>query len=115
MPAWYGCDISTALQLISGRWKTVIIFCLLSGTRRFSEVKRFVPGITQRVLTRQLRELEADGLVARHVHAEVPPRVEYSITAFGRSLEPVLESMCDWGKKHKQRVLRLRSDERPAA
>lgn len=112
LPIWIDCDISATLEVISGRWKSVILFYLLSGTRRFSEIKRFVPGITQRVLTAQLRELEADGIVSRNVYPVIPPKVEYSVTPFGRTLEPVLLSMCDWGREHKKKVLRVRTKER---
>lgn len=111
LPIWINCDISATLEVISGRWKSVILFYLLSGTRRFSEIKRFVPGITQRVLTAQLRELEADGIVSRIVYPVIPPKVEYSVTPFGRTLEPVLLSMCDWGREHKKKVVKVRTKE----
>jgi DNA-binding HxlR family transcriptional regulator len=107
--AWHTCEISTTLEIISGRWKSVIIFYLLSGPKRFSEIKRYLPGVTPRMLTLQLRELERDQVLSRYVHAQVPPRVDYELTAFGRSLEPVLISMRDWGIHYRDQVLNVRS------
>lgn len=106
-PAWRACAVSTTLEVVGGRWKAVILFYLLGGTRRFSEIQRYLPGVTQRVLTMQLRELEADGVLERVVHPEVPPRVEYTLTAFGRSLQPVLLSLRDWGERHRNEVAAL--------
>jgi DNA-binding HxlR family transcriptional regulator len=100
-PAWKNCAVSTTIDVIGGRWKAVIVFFLLKDRRRFSEIRRYLPGVSQRVLTRQLRELEDDGLIARETFAEVPPRVEYWLTDLGRSLEPVLLSLRDWGTKHR--------------
>ena len=93
-----GCTLEAALQVIGGRWKAVIIHFLLPGKQRFGELRRSLPNCTQRILTLQLRELERDGLVKRTAYAEVPPRVEYELTPFGQSLEPVLERMGKWGK-----------------
>lgn len=107
-PAWRACTVSTTLEVIGGRWKAVIVFHLLGGMRRFSELQRYLPGVTQRVLTMQLRELEADAIVERTVYAEVPPRVEYRLTPFGHSLEPVLLSLRDWGERHRAEVAALR-------
>ena len=101
-PAWRRCDVSVTLDVLRGRWKAVILFSLLSGARRFSEMQRFIPGVTQKILTEQLRELEADGIVAREVFPSVPPKVEYSLTDRGRSLEGVLLTMRDWGGEHRQ-------------
>ncbi len=92
-----GCSVEAAISLIDGKWKCVILFQLLRGTLRFNEIRRRVPGVTQRMLTNQLRELEADGLIVRQVYAEVPPKVEYSLSPLGRSLEPVLLSLKGWG------------------
>ena len=92
-----GCAVEAALRFIDGKWKGVVLWHLLEGTLRFNQIRRLLPGVTQRMLTNQLRELEADGLVARRVYAEVPPRVEYSLTERGRSLEPVLLALKAWG------------------
>ena len=98
------CSVEAALGVIGGRWKGVVLFWLLDGKLRFGELRRKVPNCTERMLTLQLRELEEDGLVARTVYAEVPPRVEYELTAFGRSLEPVLRGLCEWGQRYKRRL-----------
>jgi DNA-binding HxlR family transcriptional regulator len=92
-----GCSVEATLSVIGGLWKAVILFHLLDGKKRFGELSRLVPGATQRMLTLQLRELEGDGVISRTVFPEVPPRVEYELTDFGRSLEPVLLTMRDWG------------------
>ncbi len=97
-----GCDIEATLSVISGRWKPVILCNLLSERRRFGELCRKMPNATQRMVTLQLRELEADGVIKRYVYAEVPPRVEYELTEFGRSLQTVLEVMRDWGAAFKR-------------
>jgi len=94
------CPIEAALDMIGGKWKGVILNRLQGQTRRFNELKRTIPRITQRMLTTQLRELERDGLITRRVYAEVPPRVEYSLTAKGDSLKPVLASLLHWGETH---------------
>jgi DNA-binding HxlR family transcriptional regulator len=91
------CPVTYTITLIGGRWKPIILWSLVHGTHRFSELKRGIPMITEKMLTQQLRELEADGLVARQVYQEVPPKVEYSLTPLGQSLQPVLESMLRWG------------------
>jgi len=93
-----GCSVERALSLIDGKWKIVVLYKLLQGgTLRFNELRRLIPGVTQRMLTHQLRELEADGLIVRVVYAQVPPRVEYSLSARGQSLEPVLLALKHWG------------------
>ncbi len=92
-----GCPVEGALELIGGKWKGVVLFHLLQGTKRFSELKRDAGTVTQRMLTKQLRELEADGLVIRKVYPVVPPRVEYSLSEKGRTLEPILLALRDWG------------------
>src|SRR6202008_288407 len=92
-----GCPVEATLDLIDGKWKAVILYHLLDDTIRFNELGRRLSRITQRMLTRQLRELEAAGLIHREVYAEVPPRVEYSLTPLGRSLEPVIRSLWTWG------------------
>ncbi len=92
-----GCSVEAAISLIDGKWKCVIMFQLLRGTIRFNEIRRHVPGVTQRMLTTQLRELEADGLIVRKVYAQVPPKVEYSLSPLGRTMEPVLLALKAWG------------------
>lgn len=92
-----GCTVEAAVSLIDGKWKCVLLFHLLRGTARFSELRRRLPGVTPRMLTNQLRELEADGLVVRTVYAQVPPKVEYNLSPLGRSLEPVLMALKGWG------------------
>ncbi|GBD49390.1 winged helix-turn-helix transcriptional regulator [Methylopila sp. Yamaguchi] len=95
-----GCAVEATLQFIDGKWKGVILYHLLAGTLRFNEIRRRLPSVTQRMLTTQLRELEVDGFVARKVFAEVPPRVEYSLTERGRTLEPVILALKAWGDAH---------------
>lgn len=100
------CAVARTVDLVGGKWKSVVLFYLLDGTLRFNELRRKIPGITQRMLTLQLRELETDGLVRRTVFPVVPPHVEYALTPFGRTLEPVLRSMAEWGTRHKRRTER---------
>ncbi|MBC6715960.1 helix-turn-helix transcriptional regulator [Aurantimonas sp. DM33-3] len=88
-----GCSVEAAIGLIDGKWKSVILFHLLDGTLRFGELKRHLVSITPRTLTNQLREMEEDGLIDRKVYAQVPPKVEYSLTPLGRSMEPILRSL----------------------
>lgn len=95
-----GCPVEGALQLIDGKWKGVILYHLLEETMRFNALRRRLPHVTQRMLTNQLRELEADGLIHREVYAEVPPRVEYSLTERGRSLAPVIAALKSWGDRY---------------
>lgn len=97
------CPVETTLTLISDKWKVLIIRDLLSGTKRFGELKRSVGGVSQKVLTAQLRQMEESGLLSRRVYPEVPPRVEYTLTELGHSLKPVLDAMQDWGEEYKAR------------
>ena len=97
-----GCPVEAALEQIAGKWKGMIIFHLLGGTQRFNELSRLVGNVTQRSLTKQLRELEQDGIIRREVFAEVPPRVEYSLTEKGRSLRPAIEALADWGRDNRR-------------
>ena len=95
------CKVEDALGILVGKWKPMILLHLLKeGTQRFSELKHLLPGITQKMLTKQLRELEEEGIVKREVYPQVPPKVEYSITEYGRTLQPILEAMHEWGMKH---------------
>ncbi|MBP8186976.1 MAG: helix-turn-helix domain-containing protein [Comamonas sp.] len=95
-----GCVVEVTLSVMGGTWKPVILFHLLHGKKRFSELNRTIGSITQRMLTLQLRELEASGIVLRTVHAEVPPRVDYELTELGRTLQPVLVAMRNWGEAY---------------
>ena len=97
------CPVETTLMLISDKWKVLILRDLMPGTKRFSELKRSVGHVTQKVLTAQLRQMEESGLVTRTVYPEVPPRVEYSLTGLGRSLKPGLDAMWDWGENYKSK------------
>lgn len=99
------CPVETTLMLISNRWKVLIIRDLLSGTKRFGELKKSVGNISQKVLTSNLRSMEDDGLLMREIFPEVPPRVEYTLTEIGYSLKPVLDSMVDWGLAYKTKLL----------
>lgn len=95
------CKVEEALEIVVGKWKPVILLHLLhEGTKRFSELKRSMPGITQKMLTKQLRELEDEDIILRTVYPQVPPKVEYSMTDYGRTLGPILESMHQWGENH---------------
>jgi DNA-binding HxlR family transcriptional regulator len=94
----YRCGIDVTLAVVGGKWKASLLWHLAGRTMRFSELQRQFPDITRKMLTQQLRELEADGLVHRQVYRQVPPRVEYSLTARGRSIHPILEMMCEWGR-----------------
>ena len=97
------CPVETTLMLIGDKWKVLILRDLMPGTKRFGELKKSVGNVSQKVLTSQLRDMEANGLVTRQVYAEVPPRVEYSLTDLGRSLKPILDAMWTWGEEYKER------------
>ncbi|MFE2038901.1 winged helix-turn-helix transcriptional regulator [Streptomyces scopuliridis] len=111
------CAIEFAMEVLGGRWKMAILKQLVSGTHRFGELRRALPTITQRMLTRQLRELEADGLVTRTVYREVPPRVEYTLTDIGHSLDAITEQLDKWGRWYQETVRRAEppTGPRPAA
>ena len=96
------CPVETTLTLISDKWKVLILRDLMPGTKRFGELKKSIGTLTQKVLTAQLRQMEASGLLTRTVYAEVPPRVEYTLTDLGRSLRPVLDAMEAWGKAYQE-------------
>ena len=95
------CPVETTLMLISDRWVVLILRDLLTGTKRFGELKKSLAGISQKVLTKKLRDMESNGLLTRQVYPEVPPRVEYTLTDIGESLKPILGAMFDWGMDYK--------------
>ncbi len=95
------CAVEITLNIISGKWKGIILYRLLNGKKRFNELKRQMPNVTHRTLTLQLRELEADGIVKRTVYAEVPPRVEYELTELGMSMTPIIKAIYDWGVSYR--------------
>lgn len=97
------CPVEATVSVLSGKWKPQILFHLLRGTRRFGELRKRLPQITPQLLSIHLRDLERAGVVSRHVYAEIPPRVEYSLTEFGRSLEPILLMMVQWGEHYLNR------------
>jgi DNA-binding HxlR family transcriptional regulator len=93
------CPAQRALVVIGGKWKVPILYHLQTSTRRFSELRRLLPPVTPRMLAQQLRELERDGMVRRKVHAQVPPKVEYSLTPMGKSVRPIIVAMCRWRRE----------------
>jgi DNA-binding HxlR family transcriptional regulator len=98
------CLIEAAMEVVGGKWKLAIVNHLFAGALRFGELRRALPGITQRMLTRQLRELEADGILRRTVYPQVPPKVEYALTAIGFSLQPIAGQLESWGQWYRQHV-----------
>ena len=98
------CPVETTLTLISDKWKVLILRDLMNGTKRFGELKKSIGHVSQKVLTTQLRQMEESGLVDRKVYAEVPPRVEYTLTEVGYSLKPVLDAMWAWGEEYKEEL-----------
>lgn len=106
----FGCPVEACVEVVGGKWKGVILFHLLGGTKRFNELLRLIPGVTQRMLTRQLRELEDDRIIERKIYAEVPPKVEYSLTEFGKTLEPVLRMLQGWGSQYLGEITRIRNE-----
>lgn len=101
----YPCPVELTVDVIGGKWKGLILYHLISGTKRFNELKRLLPKTTQRMLTLQLRELEKDGIIHREVYPEIPPKVEYSLTKFGETLKPIIFLMRDWGEVYENEVL----------
>lgn len=99
----YRCAVEATVQVAGGKWKPLIIHYLADGKKRFGELRKLIGGITQRSLTMQLRELEKNGIVSREVFAEVPPRVEYTLTSYGKTLTPLLIAMKEWGETYIQR------------
>ncbi|KKK40037.1 HxlR family transcriptional regulator [Mesobacillus campisalis] len=100
----YNISVEATLEVIGGKWKCVILCHLTHGKKRTSELKRLMPNITQKMLTQQLRELEEDGVINRIVHNQIPPKVEYELSEYGRSLESILNSLCAWGENHLTKV-----------
>ncbi|WP_352402509.1 winged helix-turn-helix transcriptional regulator [Synergistes jonesii] len=98
------CPVETTLVLIGNKWKVLILRDLILGTKRFGELRKSLGGVSQKVLTTQLRDMEEKGLVSRKIYAEVPPRVEYSLTGLGASLKPVLDAMWEWGEMYKKSI-----------
>ncbi|WP_409343288.1 winged helix-turn-helix transcriptional regulator [Paenibacillus sp. MBLB4367] len=98
-----GCPVEYTLDVIGGKWKGLLLYYLIGGCKRFNELRRICPSITQRMLTLQLRELEEDGIVHREVYHEVPPKVEYSLTEFGRTLVPIILLMKEWGESYRKK------------
>jgi DNA-binding HxlR family transcriptional regulator len=97
------CPVETTLSVIGGKWKPLILWHLSEEVHRFLELQRLIPGITRKMLTQHLRELERDGVVGRKVYSEVPARVEYSLTRYGMTLRPLLRTLCEWGHKHESK------------
>jgi DNA-binding HxlR family transcriptional regulator len=96
----HGCPVQASINVLSGKWKVQILWHLSFGPRRFAELRRKLPKISEKVLTDQLRQLQADGVLARHSNSSVPPQVTYSLNAAGEHLVPLMESLCDWGSSH---------------
>ena len=101
------CPVETTLMLIGNKWKVLIIRDLLTGTKRFGELKKSIGKVSQKVLTTQLRDMEESGLISRKVYAEVPPKVEYSLTELGKSLQPILNAMLQWGTEYKEKAMKM--------
>ena len=104
----YDCPVEITLDVIGGKWKSVILYHLIDGTKRFGELKRLYPKISQRILTLQLRELESDQIIKRTVYPEVPPKVEYSLTEFGKTLSPLVKDLKAWGQKYNDKVIKIK-------
>jgi DNA-binding HxlR family transcriptional regulator len=100
----YHCPVEATIEVIGGKWKPLILWWLNQKTYRFADLRRQIPGISEKMLIQHLRELEADGIVDRKVFSTVPPKVEYSLTDHGKSLKQALNAICDWGKKHIERT-----------
>src|ERR1700677_72029 len=111
----YGCGLEAALDVVGGKWKVLVLWHLAPSPRRFGELRRLVTGISEKMLIQQLREMQADEIVAREDFRAVPPRVEYSLTEFGISLLEALRPLCEWGGEHMARIERTRSQADPVA
>src|ERR1700677_5220233 len=106
----YGCGLEAALDVVGGKWKVLVLWHLAPSPRRFGELRRLVAGISEKMLIQQLREMVADGIVARKDFQEIPPRVEYSLTEFGVSLAEALRPLCEWGREHMGRIERTKAE-----
>ncbi|MFD3509861.1 winged helix-turn-helix transcriptional regulator [Nocardia sp. NPDC058666] len=109
----YSCGIDAALDVVGGKWKALILWALSTGTQRFGDLKRLVPGVTEKMLIQQLRELEHDGIIAREVYAQVPPKVEYSLTERGVSLNAALVTLGAWGNENMEHICAVKGVEAP--
>lgn len=103
-PKEYSCGLEAALEVVGGKWTVLILWSLRTTTRRFGELRRQIPGISEKMLIQHLKEMESNGIVTRTDYKEVPPRVEYALTSFGHSLCESLAPLCEWGQKHMQRI-----------
>jgi DNA-binding HxlR family transcriptional regulator len=102
----FNCPVKATMDIIGGKWKPIILYYLKDGLKRFGELQRLIPHITKKMLTQQLRELEQDEIIERKVYHQVPPKVEYSLSKYGKSLKPVLEQMATWGAEHRLKYSR---------
>lgn len=109
VPKKYRVGVEAALEVMGGKWKPLIIYHLMTGQKRTSELRRLIPDITQKVLTTQLRSLEKDEIIVRRIYEEIPPRVEYELTAYGWGLKPALDLLCYWGEEHLDKIYGDRS------
>ena len=107
-PDGYSCPVEATIDIIGGKWKSVILYHLIDDKKRFNELRRLIPGVTQRMLTLQLRELERDGIVCRTIYKQVPPKVEYSLTEFGKTLIPIISQMMNWGASYAGKIKEAR-------
>jgi len=103
------CPVEAALDIVGGKWKGLILYYLRDETRRFNELRRLIPGVSQRMLTRQLRELETDRIIHREIYRQIPPKVEYSLTGFGKTLSPILASLEQWGMDYVEDIAEIRN------
>ncbi len=110
----YHCALDVTMELVGGKWKTIVLWYLRKDKKRFSELRKLIPGITEKMLSLQLRQLEKDGFVSRKVYPEVPPRVEYALTAHGRTLLPLLEEIAAWGRMMGKKYGSVEKVDRPA-
>jgi len=100
------CPVMTALSVIGGKWKPIILWVIRDGSKRFSEIKRDIPPISQKMLIQHLRELESDGIIKRRIYPVIPPKVEYSLSPYGRTLRPMLDAIATWGESHQHTLAR---------